>query len=145
MALAVCEAAEAHDPTTVVARGDGVALASVCTGGGYWLMVTARPEAEPWTREDLQASAETDRIAQGLLWGDTAQDNERLWYGVEGVPGTWSIPNGRTHTRTLLVLRAREDLHLKLWLPGDDRSDPGRHVDLSQLTVARMWVNAIQC
>ena len=140
-----CAAAHAHDPTTVVTHGDGVAVASLCTDGGYWLMVTARPEAKPWTRKRLRPSDETDRISEGLLWGETARDREHLWYRIEGVPETWSIPNGRTHTRTLLILRAREDLHLRLWLPGDDRSGPGRHVDISQLTAARMWVNVILC
>ena len=109
------------------------------------LLVTRRPETEPW-REALQASAATDRVAVALRFDDKAEDSERLWYRISGVPGAWSIPNGRTYTARLEAVSVPQELYLRIWLPGEDRSGPGHLIlEATQETVARMWLNAITC
>ena len=130
---------------TVVARGESLALASVCTDGQYMLLLTGHPDTEPW-RADLRAAEETDRVAFALRFGDSAEGNEWHLYRIAGVPGAWSIPNGRTFTGTLEGVSVPQELDLRVWLPGDDRSRPGRFIErLTQEVVARMWLTALTC
>ncbi len=129
----------------VVARGDGIALASVCSGGQYMLLVTKHPEDEPW-KKTLQATPETDHVAIALRFEDTAEDGERLLHRVSGLPGAWSIPNGRPYTGSLESVSVPQDLFMRVWLPGEDRSEPGHRIPgLTQETVAHMWLNALTC
>ena len=109
------------------------------------LLLTRHPDTEPW-RGQLRAVHETDRIAVTLRFGDSPEGNERLLYRISGVSGAWSIPNGRTYTGTLEAVSVPQELYLRVWLPGDDRSGPGRFIDgANQGVVARMWLNAITC
>lgn len=129
----------------IVARGDGIALASVCRDGQYMLFVTNRPETEPWKKR-LQAVEPTDSFAITLEYGEKAADNERLFFRMEELPGSWSIPTGRTYTRELEAVSVPQDLHLRIWFPGEDRSGPGHLVrEATQEMVARMWLNAVTC
>ena len=129
----------------VVARGDGIALASVCSGGQYMLLVTQHPEDEPW-KKALRATPEVDRVAIALRFEDTPEDSERLLHRIAGLPGAWSIPNGRTYTGSLESLSVPQDLNLRVWFPGEDRSGPGHVIlGLTQETVARMWLNVLTC
>ena len=138
----------ANPPTPekiVVARGDGVALASICTDGQYMLLLTRHPDTEPW-RADLRAVEETDRIAFAFRFEDSAEGNEWSLYRIAGVPGAWSIPNGRTFTGRLEAVSVPQELYLRVWFPGGDRSRPGRFIEgVTQEVVARMWLNAITC
>lgn len=138
--------AEASKPVnTIVAQGDGIALASVCRDGQYMLFVTNRPETEPWKKR-LQAVEPTDSFAITLEYGEKATDNERLFFRMEELPGSWSIPTGRTYTRELEFVNVRQKLHLRIWFPGEDRSGPGHLIrEATQEMVARMWLNAITC
>ncbi len=129
----------------VVARGDGIALASVCLGGQYMLLVTQHPEDEPW-KKALLATPEVDRVAIALRFEDKAEDSERLLHRIAALPGAWSIPNGRTYTGSLELLSVPQDLYLRVWFPGEDRSGPGHLIQgLTQETVARMWFNVLTC
>ena len=129
----------------VMARGNGIAIASVCSGGQYMLLVTKHPEAEPW-KKALRATLEADRVAIALRFEDKAEDGERLLYRISGLPGVWSFPNGRTYTGSLESVSVPQDLYVRVWLPGEDRSGPGHLIPgLTQETVARMWLNALTC
>ena len=140
---ALCAEASAAE-NIVVARGDGIALASACWDGQYMLLVTNRPETEPW-KKSLRATSETDRIAVALHYRDTAAGNEWPVYRISGVSDAWSIPNARTFTGTLEVVSVPQDLSLRIWLPGEDRSGLGRVIRATQEIVARMWLNALTC
>ena len=130
---------------TVVARGEGLALASLCMDGQYMLLLTRHPDSEPW-RADLRAAEDTDRIAIAFRFEDSAEGNEWTLNRIAGVPGAWSIPNGRTFTGTLEAVSVPQELYLRVWLPGDNRSGPGRLIEgVTQETVARMWLNALTC
>ena len=108
-------------------------------------MLTARPETQPWTVDHLQAGTASDNISIALRYEDNAEGNTRILSRTENIPQTWNIPNGRSYTSTLLIIRARADLHLRLWLPDDEQSGPGRHIPISKSTIAQMYLNAIQC
>ena len=136
----------AHEPlSTVVARGERAALASICTDGGYFLMLTAHPEKRPWDHKPLQAVEPADDIAIALRHDETGQTHVEAAWRTDALARTWSIANPRTYTRTLLVLNAFHDLHLRVWLPGDDRGLPGRQIPVSQVTAAHMYLAAIEC
>ena len=138
-------ASQAAPEKIVVARGDGVALTSVCTDGQYMPLLTRHPDTEPW-RAQLRAVHETDRIALTLRFGDSPEGNERLLCRISGVSGAWRIPNGRTDAGTLEAVSVPQELYLRVWLPGDDRSGSGRFIDgANQGVVAGMSLNAITC
>ena len=78
--FALPASASGHEPlSTVVARGERAALASICTDGGYFLMLTAHPEKRPWDHKPLQAVEPADDIAIALRHDETGQTEVKLW------------------------------------------------------------------
>ena len=79
----------------VVARGENVAIATVCQAGQYGLIVVADPDATPWA-EGWQASEAVDRdVGESLSRGTSTPELVWSWYRLEGHADAWVIPNGR--------------------------------------------------
>lgn len=109
------------------------------------LLLTRHPHIEPW-RADLRAAEDTDRIAIASRFEDSAENNEWTLNRTAGASGAWSNPNGCSFTGTLEVLSVPQELYLRVWLPVDDRSGPGRLIEgVTQEVEARMWPNVLAC
>ena len=69
--------AGAHERlSTVVAHGDGIALASICTNGGYILMLTATHQAHPWPLDCCSACVlDADQRSRALMRSDSEGTN----------------------------------------------------------------------
>ena len=136
---------ETVDEKGVVTAGNTeVTIASVCRDGDYRLFVSTAGKEQPWLKNP-PAVAETDLFAEGLRRGDTGRGNERRWHRVAGSRRTWSVPNPGSHTQHWVALHAQGELHLQVWLPGDDHAGAGRAIGISRRTMARIWLNLAEC
>ena len=85
-----------------------------------------------WLAEGVRGIEEVDPVR----WGVVGEENvETTWWRAAGARGTWFIPNGRTWTARLLRYDMRTPVMLDLWLEGDERSQPGRRIDLGAWAV----------
>ena len=68
------------------------------------------------------------------------------WWRAEQISETWQVSGPRSWTARLLYFNIRTRVTFGMWIAGDDRSKPGRELDLHEgEKLARDWVLAKRC
>ena len=145
LSLAFAGSAFPHVGRDVVAAApDGkTAMAFLCRPGGFAVVVTRDADGKGWLGNDVHAIEESDPVRWRVV-GEDAVDT--YWRRAGGIPETWLIPNPRSWTARLLRYDLRTRVRFEVWLPGDDRSKPGRVLDLhGDQKLARAWLLVREC